>query len=78
MGGCAGCVQLSDLGVDDTLNGSSYETEGTVLVRSVSYWEMTENDSISSQVYRCLTGRLAQSVLDRTLNAGRWTATDDG
>ena len=33
---------------------------------------------ISSQVYRCLTGRLAQSVLDRALNAGSWTATDDG
>ena len=76
--GDAPVVQLSDLGVDDTLNGSSYETEGTVLVRSVSYWEMTENDSISSQVYRCLTGRLAQSVLDRALNAGSWTATDDG
>ncbi len=76
--GDAPVVQLSDLGLEGTLTYSSYTTGGTLLVRSTSYWEMTEEESVSSQVYRCLNGALAQAVVERTLATGSWSETAYG
>lgn len=71
-------VQLTDLGVEDSLTGTGYETDGTFLVRSTSYWEMSEEANVSSQVYQCLTDSLAQDMLDHLLAAGSWEPTEYG
>lgn len=71
-------VQLTDLGVEGALTGSGYTTGGTLLVRSTAYWEMTGEDSVDSQVYRCWNGALAQAVVERILSTGSWSETEGG
>lgn len=71
-------VQLTDLGVEESLTGTGYETEGTFLVRSTSYWEISEDASVSSQVYGCLSWGLANQVRDYLYNSGNWERTDYG
>ena len=71
-------VQLTDLGVEEPLTGTGYETEGTFLVRSTSYWELSENTSVSSQVFHCLSWGMANRVKDFLLASGNWEQTDYG
>lgn len=71
-------VQLADLGVEESLTGTGYETEGTFLVRSTSYWEISEDASVSSQVYHCLTQGLTRDLLRQLLATGSWQQTDYG
>lgn len=71
-------VQLTDLGQEGALSGTGYETEGTFLVRSTSYWEISDDVSVSSQVYRCLSSGLANRVRDLLLATGSWEQTEYG
>lgn len=71
-------VQLADLGVEDALSGTGYETDGTFLVRSTSYWEMSEEANVSSQVYHCLTLGLTRDLIGQLLDTGNWQQTDYG
>lgn len=71
-------IQLTDLEQEGELTGTGYETEGTFLVRSTSYWEMSEEASVSSQVYHCLSWGLANDLKDFLLSTGNWEQTDYG
>lgn len=71
-------LQLSDLGVEDALTGTSCQTGGTFLVRETCYGEWADSASVSSEVWRCLTGSLADRIVSTQLRRGNWTGTDDG
>lgn len=55
-------VTLADLGCEEAVQGASYRTGGTFLVRRTTYWEYSDEAEASSVVYTCLTGSLAESV----------------
>ena len=67
-------VQLTNLGLDGELNGAGYRVDGTFLARRTTYWELSDMDSVSSEVTQCLTRGIADEVTDRALALGDWTA----
>lgn len=71
-------ISLNDLGNEANLTGTGYRTEGTFLVRKTTYWEVSEAGSVSSEVYQCLTGSLAEKVAADELSRGTWVENAEG
>ena len=71
-------VTLADLGAEEAVKGASLEHDGTFLVRRTTYWEYSGAGQVSSVVYTCLTGTLAEDVVERQLRSGSWEEIADG
>ncbi len=66
-------LQLSDFDDDGELKGSAYQVNGTVLARKTSYWEFSDQGSISSEVTKCAMQCVADDVFARAFAQGDWT-----
>lgn len=69
----ASVLQFTDLGDDCELKESGYQVNGTVLARKTSYWEFSDQGSISSEVTKCALSCIAEDVAARAFAQGNWT-----
>lgn len=72
-------VDLTHFGVEESLNASGYQTEGTFLVRKTTYWEISNSGtSCTCEVYSCGTTALADALSEQLCGVGTWESVSEG